>query len=385
MRRFALAAAIVAVILAAAWAHLLPVKRPGGEPEASLSLDELLGSPQPGFARPETDWELRLPEDHAAHPEFHTEAWSVHGRLEDEDGNRYGFQLAFFRLAVKPEAPRRDSAWAANQIYRAHLTLTDGGEGAFSAFERFSREALGLAGSSQAPPKVWLEDWSLEAVGREAFRLEAAQDGAGLKLELKAVKGAIQQGDADLLDRSMRVSAGVRYYLLPRLAVAGMLRSPDKEVPVSGLAWLDRVWGEPPAAGGQLALNRFELQLDDGRDLLCLDLRRREGGGTPIPSCLLIGQDGSRVRFDRRSVRLEPDGYWTSPADATRYPVRWRISIPDMDLELSVRPLADDQELAFAMRAWSGAVTLSGSARGRPVTGEGHLDLSGYAPTAAGV
>jgi predicted secreted hydrolase len=148
---------------------------------------------------------------------------------------------------------------------------------------------------------------------------------------------------------------------------------------VTGTARLDRAWGEIPVARGQLTFNRIALQLDDGRDLMCLDLRRRAGGGTPIPSCVMIAADGSAQSFGRRQVRMEPAGEWRSPLDGTRYPVRWRILIPDQELVLSVVPLVDDQELDFAFRAWSGAVSAEGVAGGVPVTGRGQLELSGYA------
>ncbi|MGE5790079.1 MAG: lipocalin-like domain-containing protein, partial [Syntrophaceae bacterium] len=38
-----------------------------------------------------------FPRDHGAHPEFRTEWWYFTGNLRDEAGNRYGYQLTFFR------------------------------------------------------------------------------------------------------------------------------------------------------------------------------------------------------------------------------------------------------------------------------------------------
>ena len=39
---------------------------------------------------------LVFPRDHGAHPRFRTEWWYLTGLLEDDPGNRYGFQITFF-------------------------------------------------------------------------------------------------------------------------------------------------------------------------------------------------------------------------------------------------------------------------------------------------
>jgi predicted secreted hydrolase len=103
-------------------------------------------------------------------------------------GGRFGFQLSFFRFAVAPEAPNRGSMWATNQIYRAQLALTDLAEGRFRAFERYSRAALGLAGSAAEPVRIWLEDWSLEAHSGGGLHLRARSDDVTLALDLHPQK-----------------------------------------------------------------------------------------------------------------------------------------------------------------------------------------------------
>ena len=70
---------------------------------------------------------------------------------------------------------------------------------------------------------------------------------------------------------------------------------------------------------------------------------------------------------------------WSSPVDGASYPSRWRLAIPDRDLELEVLPLLPNQELNLAFRYWEGAVRVRGSARGRRVEGRGYVELTGYA------
>ncbi len=151
---------------------------------------------------------------------------------------------------------------------------------------------------------------------------------------------------------------------------------PGGDLAVTRTAWLDCAWGAVPVSRGQVAINRFALQLADGREVLCLHLRRRDGTGAPIPTCLLVHEDGSAVGFGRREIDLEPTGNWSRPVDGTEYPVAWRLKIPEEGLELQISPLLESQELELTLRLWSGAVSVedpSGTA------GRGYMELTGYA------
>src|ERR1700731_5361542 len=80
-------------------------------------------------------YRYEFPRDHFNHPDFQTEWWYYTGNLKSADGHRYGFELAFFRQAVHRDPSQQTSAsnkfapekssWAANDIYLAHLALSD--------------------------------------------------------------------------------------------------------------------------------------------------------------------------------------------------------------------------------------------------------------------
>lgn len=346
----------------------------------SLALETILTAGDAGFTTADGQWDFRFPADHGGHPSFRSEIWYLTGNLQDETGRRFGFQLAFFRLRLRPVAKERDSAWGTNQIFRAHFALTDVDQGRLYAEERFSRIALGLSGMAASPVRVWLEDWSLEATDVRSgagLRLHTGSGEPGLELELRGVKSPVLQGAADLFESGPSGGA-FHFYLFSRLSVNGTLRLGGGLRKVKGEAWLDRAWGAVPISQGQIALDRFALQLEDGQDLLCLRLRRRDGSGTPIPSCLLIGADGSAKAFRRREIRLDPTADWRSTLDGPRYPLRWRLALPGEGLELEIEPLLEGQELDFAIRSWSGTVEVRGRLRGAPASGRGHMELSGY-------
>ena len=45
-----------------------------------------------------------LPGDHASHPDYKIEWWYYTGNLDAADGQRFGYQLTFFRIGVDAAA-----------------------------------------------------------------------------------------------------------------------------------------------------------------------------------------------------------------------------------------------------------------------------------------
>jgi predicted secreted hydrolase len=130
---------------------------------ASLVAAAAPGDPS-GFARADGPRVLVFPQDHGPHDDFQTEWWYYTGNLAADTGERFGYQLTFFRKALLPPGQRaaRPSDWAANQVYMAHFALTDVAAGKHRSFEKLERGAAGLAGAQAVPYRVWLDDWSVE-------------------------------------------------------------------------------------------------------------------------------------------------------------------------------------------------------------------------------
>jgi predicted secreted hydrolase len=65
-----------------------------------------------------------FPRDYFNHPDFQTEWWYYTGNLQSADGHKFGFELTFFRQAVARE-PAHHTAWDVEDLYLAHLALSD--------------------------------------------------------------------------------------------------------------------------------------------------------------------------------------------------------------------------------------------------------------------
>ena len=59
-------------------------------------------------------------------------------------------------------------------------------------------------------------------------------------------------------------------------------------------------------------------------------------------------------------------------------PSAWRVQVPQLRLDLTVRPLLADQELGTTPRYWEGAVDVRGTRAGEALGGRGYVELVGY-------
>lgn len=375
--------ALVLVGLASGAAYLLARPEPPLNPRASLSVAGALhAASDEGYARAIEPREFRFPADHGPHPEFRTEWWYYTGNLETAEGRHFGFQLTFFRSALAPAMPARQSAWATRQAWLAHFTVSDVEGGRFRSFERWSRGAVDLAGARAEPFKVWVKDWSAEAVGGQAppMRLTAAEGDVGIDLVLQQGKPAVLQGDRGLSRKSAEVGNASYYYSLTRMPAAGTVRLGGERFAVRGLAWMDREWSTSSLGQDQVGWDWFALQLSDGSDLMLYRLRRKDGAADPASSGTVISPSGAAHHLDLSAFQIEGSGEWRSPRSGARYPARWRVRIPSEALDLGIRPLIADQELDVSFRYWEGAVRIEGTGRGSPIRGSGYVELTGYAP-----
>jgi predicted secreted hydrolase len=350
------------------------------EPQASLSVAEVLGSPADlGFAHALQPSPFSFPEDHGPHPQFAAEWWYYTGNLHTAAGRQFGFQLTFFRFGLTPTPAERPSAWATSNIYMAHFAVTDVASGQFYAFERLSRGAAGLAGAQGDPFQVWLEDWRADGMGPDGtpMRLRATQGDVAIDLTLQAGKPPVLQGDNGLSQKSAQPGNASYYYSLPRMPANGTIRTAAGAYDVNGLVWMDREWSTSALAANQIGWDWFALQLDDGSDLMYYRLRLRDGSDDPYSSGIVVGPDQQRSALTRADVQIEVTEHWRSPA-GTEYPSKWRLRAPKVGLDLLITPLIPNQELALTVAYWEGAVQLRGTIAGRPVAGNGYVELTGY-------
>jgi predicted secreted hydrolase len=344
----------------------------------------------PGFAAALEPRAFEFPRDHGPHPDFRQEWWYLTGNLDASDGQRFGFEVTFFRVALAPEAPESAasptlSAWRAREIYVAHFAVTDVARRRFRSQQKFSRAALGLAGAQAAPLRVWLDDWSLESApgaGAGQWKLHAAQPGYAIDLMLEPLEAPVLNGANGLSRKSEQAGDATYYYSIPRLRVRGQLLREGRPLELRGLAWLDREWGSGGLGPREVGWDWFALQLDDGSALMFYALRGQGGGRDVHSAGTFIAGDGSTRALANADVSIAVTDSWRN-RNGERYPAGWRIQVPAMVLDLTVRPALADQELRTTPPYWEGAVDVTGERAGKSLGGRGYVELVGYAQDSA--
>jgi predicted secreted hydrolase len=329
-----------------------------------------------GFAQVSELRAFEFPQDHGPHQAYRHEWWYVTGNLDGADGERFGFELTFFRFAFATHV-EGTSPWRARQMYLAHFAVTDVARDRFHFTERHARDALGLAGAQAEPFHVWLDDWSIvESRDGKVWRLRAGDDQYALSLDLRALTAPVLNGENGLSRKSREPGAASYYYSIPRIDVQGTLMRGATSQDVRGLAWLDREWGSGALGREQQGWDWYALQLADGSALMFYALRTAHGRDA-LSAGTWTASDGMTRSLRDADVRIDVLDHWESPRGG-RYPARWRVRVPSLALDVEVEPVLADQELATNVRYWEGAVDVRGTRGGATTSGRGYVELVGY-------
>lgn len=317
--------------------------------------------------------DFKFPQDHAAHDDFKTEWWYFTGNLFDELENRYGFQFTIFRNNLYPELQNLAN-WQRKNIYMGHMGLSDFKKSKFYSFEKFEREAIGLAGVKQEPLKVWLNHWYIKSQAQQdIFPLEifAMEDGIGYKLILERVKNLVLQGDRGLSQKSKELGNASYYYSYTRLKAKGEVFIKDKTYKVQGLTWMDREWSTSALAEDQEGWDWFSLQLEDDSEMMIYQLRNKDGSIDEYSSGSYVDASGQKLSLVKEDFVLKALEYFDYQAHS--YPIKWSLAIKKLDLDLVVEAKFKEQVHDFSIPYWEGAIDVSGSKEGY-----GYLEMTGY-------
>ncbi len=322
-----------------------------------------------------------FPRDHFNHPDFETEWWYYTGNLQSVDGHRFGFELTFFRQAVSRDLSNL-SAWDVQDIYLAHLALSDLTDGHFYHVERTNRSGPGVAGVDETAQRIWNANWNIQWKGSDQ-ELQAISDNFDLRFSMRSEKPPVIHGENGVSQKAEGAGRASHYISLTRLDTKGTITLNAKTISVSGLAWMDHEFFTHQLAPDQAGWDWLSLQLEDRSELMLFHIRRKDGSIDPFSAGTYIDPQGNSAHLRESDFILQPTGEtWESRASGARYPVQWKISVPRLGIELEAKTPLPSQELAsgsrFTPTYWEGAIVLHGKRSGSPIGGSGYLEMTGY-------
>lgn len=333
-----------------------------------------------------------FPQDHFSHPEFKTEWWYYSGHLQSlsQDKKSFGYQLTFFRTGLTRETRHQKSKWSIQDLYFAHLAITDESKKRFKYLEKISRGSLGEAGASLYKTggetfRIWIEDWSVEGKGpaMQNHFLKAGDKHFGIELMLTPEKNPVIHGQNGISQKAEGEGYASHYYSIPRLKTDGKIFLQSKELPVQGISWMDHEFGSTQLREYQVGWDWFSLKLDKRIELMFYQIRQKNGKIDPYSSGTIIFPDGICHHLSEKEFQIEVQKQWKSQKSGAIYPSKWRIKVPGHQIELTLSPTVKDQELitkeSTRVTYWEGSVKIDGKYQGDPMKGMGYVELTGYA------
>lgn len=234
--------------------------------------------------------------------------------------------------------------------------------------ERMGRGGTGQAGATANLFEAWIDEWHLAGNEVATATLTAQGTDWGYDMMLTA-QGRIVHQDEQGYSVKSADGTTTRYYSQPFFAIEGIMYLPAGNVEVSGTAWLDREWSSQPLAGTQSGWDWFSLSFVTGEKLMAFQVRDDEGA--PYSVATWIEPEGTPTAYPSGAIEAEPLD--TETVAGGEVPIRWRLALPEQELNVTVEALNPHSWMATSEPYWEGPVVVTGSHKG-----VGYLEMTGY-------
>ena len=341
---------------------------------------------KPDTLRDGTEFDaVNLPRDLYAHRHAQTEWWYYTGHGETSSGKQFGFELVFFKRRTDLDkfslVPLR---LLGNPIYFAHFALTDIDGEKFSYAHRKSSNGWFdyPAAASENHFHLRLGDWSLRSSdGTHILRATTANDTI-FEANLKPTKPVVLNGKAKDGVSYKDEGEASRYFSYTSMEMEGDIVWNGETEHFTGAAWMDREFGTWTPTENQKGWDWFSIQLDNETELMCYQLRNSTNGVSEWSSGTFVEKNGEFTPLSHDDFTIEPTGFWKSPRTKAVYPSGWNLKVPKFELDLTITPVMDDQELdtrgTTMIVYWEGACEVAGTAGDKQIKGRAYIELVGY-------
>ena len=331
-----------------------------------------------GFRVAREGYQFVFPRDHGNHPDFKTEWWYVTGHLINKtNGDRYGYQLTFFRQASPKSKWRGNSNWQSDQIYMAHAAITNESEKSFVHEEKLNRGGI-LANSKIGDLDVFNESWLLKRIPSGEVNLQMSVKNMQLLLRLKPITSLVTFGEKGVSKKGDDPTASSHYLTYPRMQSEGSMRLSDgSSIELEGLSWMDHEISSNQLGSNQSGWDWAGIQLNNGNSIMFYRLRLADGTQDRNSVAYYV-DDRGKIFKSTKLFRIRVLSNWTSSITKIEYPSRIELTI-DNDIYI-IEPTMKDQELnskrSGGLSYWEGSCRVKDL--NEKIIGNAYLELTGY-------
>lgn len=326
---------------------------------------------------------VKLPEDNGPH-DFVVEWWYFNGHLKDKKGKEYSFMDCLFKVDITKVnlvhlAPHlvEDIFKKGEYVHFAHAVVTDISRN--KNYKEIQNISL-LSHDSFKKDLLYINYKNAHILGGDmnGSIIEIAPNDFHIKnknldLILTSNKKPLLEGGHGYVGTPEN---GSYYYSFTNLSVAGSINIDGIDTEVSGKAWMDHQWANTTYKGKKDKWTWFSFQLENGTEIMCVEYDSQAVGRDILVD--VIDKDGKQKQY-KKAIIKPGNKFYRSKNTKTKYPLSWKIEIPEADMVIKTKALVKNQEMIFGqINYWEGPMKVSTKIHGKKIKGRGFMELVGY-------
>ena len=311
--------------------------------------------------------------DLAFKPDMASNSFFAIADVETEEGQKFNILVHQLEVPAPAEAPRK---------FLSIFNVFDLTSGTFKSDEIIHSEEE----VTYETDRMYIEMPNSKISGDlHSINASAKFDWGSVDLNMQFPGEVIYNAGSGVFDFVGNLPTG--QYSIAKGLGSGTLNFNGKTYKIFGKTWFDRQWfwrqdfygnKEKPTKGSfqeqDMYWSWMNLTLDNGEVLGLWDiyLYGKQSGWVT-----LVEPDGSQVVANIEPLAQSAGEYWTSPT-GQRYPTSWVVNIPELDAKLIVKAIKKEQEVpSEILPKYEGLADISGTYRGKPVTGYTLVEMVG--------
>lgn len=312
-----------------------------------------LGTPPIG-ATPAVDILADLPHK----PDYTINSWFAVGHFESQ-GHRLNYLVHLFALSIKGRTLAIDTV----------ASITDETSGWYEVAHNFHT----IFRASASSDRLLVKTPTTEISGTlDSMRIRAQLKSASIDVQLKAIGHPLYNNGSGRFDL---LGMEVYQYSIPTLETTGRLIIKGQEFPASSISWFDRQWQNQPLGAPKGRWTWMDLNLSNGWAISLWDAQ--DVNGKAAGWITVIDKSGKHLVADLVPLTDSADEHWLSPQSGYRYPTRWKVNVPALDMLLEVVASPREQEINGLSPRYEGASVITGTLRGEKVVGHCYVEMVG--------
>ena len=317
---------------------------------------------------------IKFPKDELAHNHA-IEWWYWNGHLQDKKGNRYSYMDCLFKAYPKRLKISFIKNIPVKTLYFYHSMVTDIKKKKFYpkvdyvssvSKDSFSKPLLFINHHNPIMLDGYFNN-VMRAIKKDHYFLKTEN----IELYLDSQKKPIFEGGTGYL--RLAKSNYTYYYSLTNLKTKGRIKIRNQWIEVTGKSWMDHQWSNANKLDN--GWTWFSIQLDNNIEVVCYEYGKLQKGKK-----LASISYANNKQAHSTLVKFTPLGKrWKSQKTKAKYPLQWRIEIPEFKINIVAQALVKHQEMLFGtINYWEGPMRILGRMGRKKVSGLGFAELVGY-------